>query len=321
MPACALQNPVVTEPKKLVIAFGPELPGVGSWEWIGGDMAQELSGRFQTLTFKKTIPRCDLLVLLKDKYFIPQEEILSAAQKVPVIFCPVDLYGSSAEIDRDWRLLRNCSRVILHADVLRKYFQSYAVVDYLDHHLKYIAPLRKDYPTEGPILWTGMRTNLPPLAEWVNRHPLPAELWILTNLNASEQTVSPQQFGFRANEKIRIESWNPEKHREWAGLAKAAIDIKGTDFRQRHKPPTKAMDCIASGLPLAMNPECNSVTHLASLGFEVVSPHDVLHWFSREYWDETQQFARRLRASLSRKQVGERFQQIINDVLVERSNR
>ena len=319
MQTCELPAVAATVTKKPVIAFGPELPGVGSWEWIGGDMAGELSGCFETVTFKKTIPPCDLLVLLKDKYFILQEEIFRAAQEVPLIFCPVDLYGSSAEIDLDWQLLRNCSRIVIHAEVLRKYFQSYASVEYLDHHLKFTAPLRKEYPTVGPILWTGMRSNLSHLAAWVNRYPLPAELWILTNLNESERTVSPLQFGFREHEKIRIESWNPEKHREWAGLAKAAIDIKGNDFRQRHKPPTKALDCIASGLPLAMNLDSNIVTHLAGLGFEVVSPHDELHWFSREYWDQTQQFARRLRELLSRKQVGERFTNIINQALAERS--
>ena len=54
----------------------------------------------------------------------------------------------------------------------------------------------------------------------------------------------------------------------------AAIDIKGDDFRSRHKPPAKAIDFIASGVPLAMNPDSSMVEHLARMGFDVASPLD-----------------------------------------------
>jgi len=302
------------------IAFGPESPGIGSWEWIGQDMAQELSGDFQTITFRERIPECDAVVFIKDKFCVPAEEIFRAAQEAALIFCPVDLYGSSAEIDRDWQLLRRCSRIVTHSENLRKYFQSYAPVEYLDHHLKFTAPLKEHCPSEGPILWTGMRSNLPPLAKWVNQHSLPAELWILTNLEENERNVTPQQFGFRENEKIRIEKWNPQKHREWIGLARAAIDIKGDDFRQRHKPPTKALDCLASGLPLAMNQDSNSVSYLARLGFEVAAPDNQAHWFSQEYWEQIQRLAKSLRQELSRGRIGQRFKQIIEAALAERNH-
>ncbi len=77
--------------------------------------------------------------------------------------------------------------------------------------------------------------------------------------------------------------------------AKAALDIKGQDFRSRHKPPPKAMDFLASGVPLAMNPESSPVEHLARMGFAVPSPLDTQRWFSREYWKETRRFGQALR--------------------------
>ena len=41
-------------------------------------------------------------------------------------------------------------------------------------------------------------------------------------------------------------------------LAVAAIDIKGDDFRARHKPPAKMLDFLASGVPVITNPGSSS---------------------------------------------------------------
>ena len=41
----------------------------------------------------------------------------------------------------------------------------------------------------------------------------------------------------------------PARHQDWLGMARAALNIKGTDFRSRHKPATKAYDFIAPGIP------------------------------------------------------------------------
>jgi hypothetical protein len=72
--------------------------------------------------------------------------------------------------------------------------------------------------------------------------------------------------------------------------ARAVIDIKGQDIRSRHKPPAKGIDVIASGVPLAMNPDSSTAEHLARMGFEVASPLDTDRWLSREYWEETRRF-------------------------------
>jgi hypothetical protein len=97
-----------------------------------------------------------------------------------------------------------------------------------------------------------------------------------------------------------------------------AIDIKRTDFRSRHKPPAKAIDFIASGLPLAVNADNSPVEHLARLGFEVASLLDTDRWLSREYWKETRRFGQALREILSLEGIGRRLKWIIDDVLAQK---
>ena len=258
-----------------------------------------------------------------------------------MIYAPVDYYGSPAEIDADARMLRKCSRILIHCERLRKYFEPYAPVDYVDHHVKFVAEEPsanmqesevRDQTSEDReyILWVGVRTNLPALVAWVNDHPLPLPLHVLTNLEDPTRVPTPGELGFRETRSresavgssrqraIWIENWAPERHIALTAGARAAIDIKGDDFRSRHKPPAKAIDFIASGLPLAMNPDSSSVEHLARMGFEVVSPVDTERWLSHEYQEETRQFGRALRELLSRRRVGLRHKRIIEEVLAER---
>jgi len=296
------------------VCIGPVSPGIGSWEWIGQQMGEELSQHFEVEYFSDSIPNCDVAVIVK--YDFPRL-MDSRPVGVPVIFCPVDCYGSVRDIDHDGKYLFQCSQIITHSESLRKYFNAYAPVDYLDHHVRFVSETIGPKPEKGPVLWTGIRSNLPPVTEWVNRNPLPRELWILTNLDQEVLTVSPSKLGFTGDSTIRIENWTPDKHVELAGLASSAIDIKGADFRVRHKPPTKAIDCIASGLPLAMNANSSSVRHLAKQGFQIASVEDQDLWFSSEYRDQTLEFAAELRKTLSRENVGKQFKSIIDHILSE----
>ena len=117
---------------------------------------------------------------------------------------------------------------------------------------------------------------------------------------------------------VVIENWSAERQIELTAQARAAIDIKGEDFRSRHKPPAKGIDFIASGVPLAMNPDSSTVEHLARMGFEVASPLDTERWFSREYWEETRRFGAALRDLLCLERIGLRYKRIIDKVLGER---
>jgi hypothetical protein len=290
------------------------MPGWGSWQWAGDDICGELSEHFRTRRFEgKVIPQSDVVIFVK--FAPPADLVEEIARRAAVIYSPVDYYGSSAEIDCDAAMLRKCSRILAHCDRLRKYFEPYAPVEYMDHHVRFAPSMREEFHSDGFVLWVGVRTNLPPLVDWVNSHPLPCPLRVLTNPETPGCVPAPAEFGFSPTVDVQIEQWTPERQLEQTAKARAAIDIKGTDFRSRHKPPAKGIDFIASGLPLAMNPDSSTVEHLTRMGFDVVSPLEIDRWFSPQYWEETRRFGTALREMLSRKRVGFRYKRIIEQVL------
>jgi hypothetical protein len=305
--------------KPISLAFGPEFPDTGSWNWVGDDLAEELGSgdRFETSSFRESIPDCDVLLFVK---YLPEESRLrELAQHSAILYFPIDVYGSGAELDADWKLLRLCDRVLLHTPFLEKYVRGYARTELVDHHLKFAAPLRAEFVDAGPLLWTGVWLNLPPLVEWINTHGVPDgnELIVLTNFEGHERR-SPAEFGFDSQLPVRIEAWTPERHVERMRTARGVIDVKGNDFRQRYKPATKAFDAIASGVPFSVNSGSSVARYLQGLGFEVASPADPDLWFSRDYWNESQRFGSLLREQLSRANVADRVARIIEVVLAER---
>lgn len=300
------------------IAFGPVMPGFGSWEWIGAELVDSLSGRFETMTFRDEIPDCDAAVFVKFRPDASQVRELSS--RAAVLFAPVDAYGSAVEIDADVDVLAALDGVVVHSHRLRKYFAPYAPTEYIDHPLRYTAPLRDSPRTSGPIVWAGVRSNLGPLADWVNRHPLPEELWILTNPEDEAAAPRPADFGFRNDRRVRIERWTPERQRAWTGLAQAALDVKGNEFRARHKPPVKAFDFIASGVPFATNRDSSPADHLRGLGFHPATPDDPNRWLSREYFDETLRLGRVLRDHLGRRQIADAWSDRLTGVLERRTS-
>jgi hypothetical protein len=303
-----------------VVAFGPELQGWGSWGWVGADLKDEFGKSYQTITFGSSdVPQCDVLVIIKHP--ISRDAIEMVAAHAAVVYLPVDRYGAATEIDTDVYFLRKCSRVVVHCERLRRYFEPYAPVEYLDHHVKFVTDHAIPYRQAGPILWVGARSNLPPLVAWANTHPLPGELLVLTNPEMPGEVPSPTAHGFRPGVQVRIEEWSRDHHLRALTECRAAIDIKGDDFRARHKPPAKAIDFLASGVPLAMNSDSSPVEHLSRLGFEVASPLDTDRWLSREYWEESRRFGLAIRELLSRERVGRRFKRIIDEVLAERRSR
>lgn len=275
-------------------------------------MQAETSRWFATSAFEwGEMPVAEVIVIVKH---LPDDAWWRALPNSSrVVFCPVDRYGSVGEIEQEYAHLRRCRRIVVHCERLRKYFASYAAVEYVDHHVKFVPDSPLQFSSDGPILWIGVRSNLAPLADWVNLRPLPRPLWILTNPEGKEKCCCPATFGF-VNDQIRIERWSPTTHLEWLQQAAAALDIKGDDFRQRHKPPAKAIDFVAAGLPLAMNAGTSSAEHLARLGFDLPDPADD-YWLTQDYWQQTRTFGAALRELLSRERVGRRWRNLICDVL------
>jgi hypothetical protein len=293
------------------------MPGWGSWDWVGADLLAELGRDFRTVPFYGLdVPACDAAVVVK--HAPPAAFVRRLAARASVLYCPVDYYGGALDIDADREMLSACSRVLVHCEDLRPYFEPHCRVEYLDHHVKFAAPLRPHFVAGGPVLWVGVRTNLPPLVEWVNAHPLPAELHVLTNPEDPRVLPGPRELGFRDTTAVRVFPWSPERQLRMTASACAALDVKGDDFRSRHKPPAKALDFLASGLPLALCPDSSPARHLARLGFGVASPLEPEVWFARWYWEECRDFGRRLRERLPLEKVGRRLRDILEDALAER---
>ena len=295
------------------VAIGPEQPGIGSWDWLGRALESIAKRRHAVVRFRDRVPQCDIVLLIKS--FPAAEDMLSLAAQRQVVYCPIDRYGSSADIDRHGLFLQRLAMVVLNAESLRHYFQSYTTTHYCDHPLGFVAEPPRAFKANGPILSVAVKNNLPPLIEWTRANRLPDELWLLTDLPGERGEIAADRFGFSSEVKVRVARWTPERHREWAATARAALDIKEDAFRARHKPPAKTFDFVASGLPTALNPGHAARRDLAAIGLTAADPRDTDIWLSRDYWDQTQQAAVRLRSRLSRDQVTSDWLAVIDRAL------
>ncbi len=304
------------QPARPAVAVGPTAPGWGSWDWVGVSLLEGLGPDYTTAPFAPwDVPTADVVVVVKHPP--PAGWAAEVARRSALVYCPVDHYGGPAEVaaDADW--LRLCNRIVVHARRLEGYFRPLAETVYLDHPLKYVTPTRRHFRADGPLLWVGVRTNLPPLADWVNAHPLPAPLDVLTNPERPGAPLPAAAFGFRPDREVRVREWTPALHLDLLAAARAALDVKGHDFRSRHKPPAKALDYVASGVPVALTAGA-SAEHLAGLGLAVPSPLDADRWLSREYWEETRRLGEALTRDLSPGRVAARARGVVEAALRDR---
>lgn len=156
---------------------------------------------------------------------------------------------------------------------------------------------------------------MPPVVEWANRNELPADLVVLTDVEPGESTPSLPELGFERNTGCVV-PWTSNAHLEWLRRCRAAIDLKGNDFRARHKPDAKVCDYIASGVPVAVLPDSSAAESLGCLGFELASP-DEERWMSDDYLSDTIRFGRALRELHSLERVTNRWTRVIEDVLAD----
>ena len=298
------------------VAVGPAMPGWGSWEWVGQSLIDGF-GAFAPIVFEPwDVPDADVVLIVKHRP--PEGWMEQVCRRSCVVYCPVDRYSAPDEIEAEGMWLGLCSRIVVHSQRLGPYFAPFARTEYIDHPLKFTIPTRQSFRQDGPILWVGVRSNLPPLIDWVNAHPLELPLEILTNLERPSDIHSPAAFGFRKDRDVRIHEWSPDRHRLFTAQARVALDIKGDDFRSRHKPPAKALDFIASGLPVALSAGSGPSEHLARLGLVVPTPHETERWLSESYWDETRRLGERVTKDLSLIHITRRFRGIIDSMLSER---
>jgi hypothetical protein len=164
---------------------------------------------------------------------------------------PIDIYGSAAEIDSDSDRLKQMDLTLVHSTRLERYLTPYTATEYVDHPLGFALPKPREWVSDGPLLWIGRRCNIGPVVEWFNLQRPENELWVLTN--REDEGLNSAGLGFAAPHRVRTETWNETRHLDWLTVARAAIDIKGLDFRSRHKPAAKLLDYLASGVPCIAN--------------------------------------------------------------------
>lgn len=296
---------------KTQVAIGPELPEFGSWQWIGQDLVKGLSASCEVATFSdpENVPAAEITVFLKFKPPLPQLEELT--KHTHPVFMPVDVYGSVNEIESDRGSLRLFDLIIVHSHRLIRHFNSTARTEYLDHALRYVTNSVIEADQDGHILWVGRRCNIAPVVEWCNQIELGRELLVLTN--TTESDVSPVSIGFHAKNQVTVREWSAREHIQALRCAALAVDIKGTDFRARHKPPAKVLDFLASGIPVMINRGGSADLHLWTLGFTGTYADDNLPK-TFESTECVRKLAERLRSSHSLESVSRRFSELMSSV-------
>ena len=253
------------------VAIGPELPKFGSWMWLGAGLEKSLGNSFRTTVFADVLrpPKADVIVFLK---FKPPPRCLAELhnQNCRLVFLPVDVYGSVAEIDGDLDSLRLFDLVVVHSQRLKRYFNTVSQVEYVDHPLNFALDVPRTGWQAGPCLWIGKQCNITPIVEWANRRLGKAELWVLTDTSPNTRL---EDFGFCNTSRMRLAQWSESIHMEWLNLASVAIDIKGSDFRSRHKPPAKTFDFLASGLPVLTNKGSSVAIEMLDQGMTPLYEH------------------------------------------------
>jgi hypothetical protein len=307
------------------IAFGPvrDLP---SWGWVGFDTARELSKYYDVRIYDSWSmpPDCDILFAVKER---PPERFVLEAQrkKSKLIYCPIDVYAEVDQLARDADLLRACAMVLVHCERLLPLVRPYcAGVHFVDHHTRYATKEMVKYNDTGYILWIGGCQYVPYLVRWLEHHPIEHEIRILTDIDdyraRHAARVLAAEIGmwfgvYRGTKSIAgcgVYQWSELRQQRMMRECKGALDVKMTaSFDQAHKPPTKAQQYVASGVPFAVNPSSYSAEYFRARGFQIASPVDTVRWLSREYWEETRVCGESLRAATSVEAVGARYRQLI----------
>ncbi len=306
------------------VAFGP-VSRVPSWQWVGAETAQELAKYYKISTFKdmESPPKSDVIVIIKK---LPSSGFVKQAknQGSKVIYCPVDYFEDKDWISGSAVTFRLMDMVLIHCERLAEYIKPYVSTHMVDHHGKYTLAEMAPYKENGYVLWVGGFQFVPYLVKWLKAHPIRKHpIKLLTDYKNQSAIAKAQTFAQSIGvtvdmNQLDLYDWSEDLQTQMMQEAKAAIDIKGSDFQQFHKPPTKAQKYISSGIPIAMNKDSSSSEHFGGRGFNIASPLQESLWFSKEYYDRTYEYGKKLRNSLSIDSVGKKYKQYIDMCLSRR---
>jgi hypothetical protein len=274
-------------------------------------MLAALDGDYAVTTFDsfESAPVADIVFAVKER---PPARFADEVQsrQARLVYAPVDIYQSPAEIAADAAMLTRCDLVLVHGETLLPYIAPFTGrVEMAEHHLRFLLDEPAPYRTEGYVLWVGASGNLPYLLHFLTLHPMPYEIRLLTDAFSKERRIATHYLAARLGVRLHFGkdeinglpafAWSEAAQAQMMRSCRAALDIKGQDFNQAIKPPTKAQKFIASGIPFACNAGSPMAGYFRKRGFNLAQPEDTVRLFSRDYWNETRQVAARLRTALS----------------------
>lgn len=319
----------VGPPARKTVAFGP-VRDRPSWHWVGFDTAREISKYYNVVTYDSvspTPPQCDVLFVIKSH---PSEGFVAEAlrQQSKLVYCPIDAYRDPDDLTRQRDFLRACAMVVVHCERLLPLMRSHcANTHFVEHHTRYALKEMASYKDTGFLLWIGACQYLPYLVRWLERHPLEHEIKILTDIDSDKGRAAAHALAAEIGLPLeisrqttsiaghRVHQWSERRQVEMMQSCKAALDVKMADhFNQYHKPPTKVQKYIASGVPVAVNPDSYSAEYFRVRGFELASPLDPARWLSRQYWEATRLCGEGLRTTTSLEAVGRRYRALIESL-------
>ncbi len=318
--------------RRIHVAVGPIAPRA-SWRWLGPHLAASLAGTCTVRFFDEgNLPSCDVAVFVKERPVRPLRQ--AQDRGVRVLYLPVDFYRSRAQLEADAPFLGQCAGLLVHSRVLARFLAPHnAAIRHVDHPNLHGLAAKPPYRADRTLLWIGDFLNLPYLLRWAERSGLPGELKLLTN--ARRTSIKGMAMTLALARRLGVEldvrrdrvngipmiEWDPATQRTLMAAASAAVDIKGgeEDFQQYTKPPAKAHQFVASGIPYATNRESSSVLELREEGFDVADVEDPGRWFSRDYWKRTQDFARVLEERIGPEAVGCVYRRCVEEAIESRS--
>lgn len=317
--------------RRISIAVGPVSPQP-SWAWVGHHILRELSVDHRVAPFVSVHapPDCDVLFILKAR---PSDECLARAARsgTRIVYVPIDAYRSRKEIRDDAAFLAGCDAVLCHSERLLPELAPYCRrLRYVEHHARDRLDPPSDYRERGYVLWVGGFQYVPYLLQWLRAHPLPAELKLLTDVDQPRAVAAASQLagslqldcelreGMRRIDGHEILPWSGSLQAVMMAECKAALDIKDEiDFNQVHKPPTKAQQFVASGIPFAANRGSSAFEYFERRGFRLALPTDADEWFSPEYWRKTREQAADLTRRLSSANVGDCYRNLLDELAAD----
>jgi hypothetical protein len=288
------------------IAIGParDFP---SWHWCGGDLIPEMRRLGHDVrsfrTYRELSRSCsDAVLIIKSPS--PVREIMKIAR---MAYIPVDFFETMGQIEEHLGFLRSCQAIATHCSRLDPYLLPHCRrLSHVEHHGKYVLPGMSGYKAAGPVLWTGQGKYARHILEWHDKAPRGFDLIMLANDRGWRREAARRP-------GVALELWSGELHMRRLGEARAGIDIKGTDFEQSTKPPTKAQQCVASGVPMAVDRESYAWQWFHERGFDLADPDDEGRWFGKRYWEETREFGLHLRDEISKPKVAASYLDLLGE--------